>query len=66
MLEAQSKIVSIATFRAARQRAHASEPEPRRLRDALRLPSPRNLAHRERMLRFLRLEAQEKQGRLLP
>jgi hypothetical protein len=60
MVEAQNKIVSIASFRArgsADRSTGARHPEP-----AAAL-SQRSIEHRERMLRFLRMEAAERAQR---
>jgi hypothetical protein len=66
MVEAHNKIVSIETFRAARladRSTAATSLGPVNVRPQ---PSPRSIEHRERMLRFLRMEAMEaQQGRLL-
>ncbi len=71
MVEAQNKIVSIATFRATRPVDRATgTPYGGRVWDRPS-PSARSIEHRERMLQFLRLEAlarkQDRQvrGRLL-
>lgn len=66
MVEAQNKIVSIETFRAARLAGRSSVPISRGSVNVRPQPSPRSIEHRERMLRFLRMEAMEaEQGRLL-
>ena len=77
MVEAQNKhtkIVSIDTFRATRSGDRSTGTVLRAPVNDRPLPSARNIAHRERMLHFLRLEAlegvkrkpgQEAQGRLL-
>ena len=68
MVEAQNKIVSIETFRAARtadRPAGVIHRGTARVRPHL---SPRSVEHRERMLQFLRmvsLQRKEVQGRLL-
>lgn len=67
MVEAQNKIVSIATFRATRSADREAGTIGREPAGARPLPSARSIEHRERMLRFLRLKAHERQGlRLLP
>ena len=65
MVEAQNKIVSIASFRAAKP--ETKTPADRssgamHARPASGL-SPRSIEHRERMLRFLRTEAAERAQR---
>ena len=66
MVEAQNKIVSIETFRTAKLADRSTGPAGRGPVYVRRQPSPRSIEHRERMLRFLRMEAMEaQQGRLL-
>ena len=66
MVEAQ-KVVSIAAFRAARPAADGSRISYRESNSTRPQPSLRSIEHRERMLRFLKMEAVNRatQGRLL-
>ena len=61
MVDAQNKIVSIEAFRAMRPSDRVKGTIHRGPADGL---SPRSIEHRERMLRFLRLEAAEGAPRL--
>jgi hypothetical protein len=68
MVEAQNKVVSIEAFRATRPAAGGSRDSYRESNGSRPQPSPRNIEHSERMLRFLKMEAVEAratQGRLL-
>jgi hypothetical protein len=57
MVEAQNKVVSIESFRASRTTDRATDALQRGRGGIRPHLSPRSVEHRERMLRFLRMEA---------
>jgi len=63
MVEAQNKVVSIDAFRVTRPADRATSPLHRGPAAGRRHLSPRSIEHRERMLRFLRIEAGDRAQR---
>jgi hypothetical protein len=57
MVEAQNKVVSIESFRASRTTDRVTDALQRGRGGIRPHLSPRSVEHRERMLRFLRMEA---------